>query len=512
MQSETKKQSFMGRWSGIIACFAVILAFVSMSYGDIIIGNWESTMDDWAAFDSNTVATPGMSLGVTLGSHSLGMSNAVGWHQTLKKSWGAWWQVTPFQNATTVSIDVTMIASEWTLGSAIVEGEETHWGVKPLENLIVAGPSNWWEQLSPVTLPDFNGDGNRPGVWKPSDGDKTVTYTFNVPARGNDMFVEMSLVTNRGSADTAGRIYLDNARIITPPMVVSKCTVTAGKTQARNDIDYSNMKDAFTASGTLNLPDNVNDINSVVVVITSTTDGEVIYPETLEFDPTVVNKTGKYKYKGVAGNITSMTLDFRQGKFAIAAKNLDLTGLACPFELKFTLGSNEIKGNVDETVVNGLTKTIPTRLMRMYKDTLVVTPGKTKVKSLAKPSSDSLSIAGEIAVRDINATQPNLHNMPVVITWGDNDANNVQTFTILADSFKEPTTGRSYKLNSKINPTITPVPDSNTIVSGTIDLDKCTFALSITKADLDTVSGAATFGIAFADFNEVNDVNLAWKK
>ena len=327
-------------------------------------------------------------------------------------------------------------------------------------------------------------------------------------------WMQIAISIQDGNLAYGGHFYFDNIRLVTPNMVISKCAVTAGKTQASSDTDYSDMADTFTASGTFVPPTDVNDANTVVVAITSTTHGEVIYTETLrDFSPTVVNSKHKYAHtgklvKGQAGKITSLTLDFRQGKFAIAAKNIDLTGLASPLELQLTMGSNELIGHANELIINS-TKTIPTRLMRMYKDTLIVPSGKTKVKSRAKASSDSLSVTGEIAVKDINTTQPNLNNIPVVITWGDkNDANDVQTFTIPINSFKVPTTGHLYKLNKNIEPNVAPVAEPNAIVSGTIDLDKCTFALSITKADINTVSGDAKFGIAFGDFNEVADVNL----
>ena len=114
------------------------------------------------------------------------------------------------------------------------------------------------------------------------------------------------------------------------------------------------------------------------------TDGNVIYTETLsDFNAAVVNSQGKYTHsakvtKGQAGKITSLTLDFHKRTFAIKAKNIDLTGLACPVEVNFTMGSYEISGQAEETVVNGSKKSIPTRLMRMYKDTLIVTKAKVK--------------------------------------------------------------------------------------------------------------------------------------
>jgi hypothetical protein len=200
-------------------------------------------------------------------------------------------------------------------------------------------------------------------------------------------------------------------------------------------------------------------------------------------------------------------MDFNKKTFAIKAQNIDLTGLACPLQLIITIGNYTLSGDADEVIVNG-TKTIPTRLMRMYKDTLIVPPGKAKVKNSVKASSDSLSVMGEIAVADINATQPNLHDIPVVITWGDkNDANKVQTFTIPEGSFAAKT-GHSYKC-SKVNVDPTASPDVNDgIVTAMIDLDKCTFAVSIVKANINAVSGDVVFGLRFADFNETDSLSF----
>ncbi|MGD0596361.1 MAG: hypothetical protein ABSA64_02425 [Sedimentisphaerales bacterium] len=505
MQSEAKKQSFIGTWSGsvAVACLALMLGFASTGYGDVILGNWEraDSNDGWVpgGDDPNAILVPDSNIGVTLGNGSLRVKPTVAGYWVLQ------WAGSPL-NLTDASLqfDVTMVASEW---------PSQPW-TKVADKIAINSddPCGWKEWNNLATA--INRDTGEPtsldwGAWA---GDANKTYTLDVSSYNATGATWMQIAVSIQGGNGAGSFYFDNFRLLTPAMIVSKCTVTAGKTQAWNDTDYSNMKDAFTASGTVVLPTDVNDINTVVVTITSTTDDYVAYTETLnDFNPTVVNSKHKYTHtaktiKDEAGKITSLTLDFRKGTYAIAAKNIDLTGLACPFEVKFAMGSNELKGNAREAVVNG-TKTIPTRLMRMYKDTLIVPSGKTKVKSSAKASSDSLSVTGEIA--DGNTTQPNLNNVPVVITWGDrNDANNVQTFTIPINSFKIPTTGHLYKLNKNITPTVTPVEDPNTKVSGTIDLDKCTFALSITKADLATVSGEAKFGISFGDFNETDDVTL----
>jgi Glycoside hydrolase family 44 len=295
------------------------------------------------------------------------------------------------------------------------------------------------------------------------------------------------------------------------PMTITKCKVTAGKTQYHNNADYNDMKDTFTASGTISLPADCNDINSVEVNIISVTDGNVVYTETLtDFNPALVNSKAKYTHsakvsKGQAGKITSLILDFRKRTFAIKANNIDLTGLACPVQLGFTLGSYQVSGSADETVVNGSKQLIPARLMRLYKDTLIVT--NAKVKNIAKPSSDSLSIKGDIAVADMNldTNEPNLVTEEVVITLSDINDTNTQTFTILPGSFKASQKGHLYKC-SKINPVIAPVEDVNTLVTANIDLDNCTFTVSIIKSDLKVTSGDGKFGLSFAAFNQTDNL------
>jgi len=477
MQFIAKKQSFIGTWPGsvAVACLALMLGFASTGYGDTILGNWENEMDGWVKDDA-TAADPCAGFGNTLNDYSLKVAVPTGWHMAIEREAGL---LPEIATATTIEVDITLKASEWVLGSG--------W-VKPIENLVLQDDMSSWQQLAPVEGATWDGN-----------SDQTFTATFNIPTQtGTLTWAKLVIVTYYDGVTTPGNFYFDNLRIVTPAMAITKCKVTAGKVQG---------EDAFEASGTFIPPADLNDINSVDVAITSVTDDEVIYTETLDFSTALV-RSGKFNYthgvvKGQPGAIMYLFLDFNKGTFKIKAKNIDLTGLASPLELKITIGSNELSSQTDEAVING-TKTIPTRLMRMYKDTLILTPGKTKVKSSASASSDSLSVTGEIAVEDINATQPNLNEMPVVITWGDqNDANDVQTFTIPAGSFVAKT-GHSYKLGKGVILDEQP----NAKVSGSIDLDKCTFKLSITKADINNVSGDAKFGIAFADFNEVADYTL----
>jgi len=193
----------------LVICLALTMG--SISYGDQL-GNWEGVMDGWVV-NAGTGAYSTDSRVVTLGSQALAMYEGEGWIQELQ---GAYAWNNPERDRLrfggTVTIDVSVLAEEWELGSALDSaGNETHWGIKPLENLIIQSNTNWWQQLSPVVQPNFSGDGTRDGVYKPEDGDKQFTYTFTLPVQtGMTSDMTIWMICNRGAVDIAGALYYDN--------------------------------------------------------------------------------------------------------------------------------------------------------------------------------------------------------------------------------------------------------------------------------------------------------------
>ncbi len=178
--------------------------------------------------------------------------------------------------------------------------------------------------------------------------------------------------------------------------------------------------------------------------------------------------------------------------------------------MKITVGSSELKGRATETVVNGPKTLIPTRLMRLYNDTLVVNKAKAKHNS-KKASSDTLSVAGDIAVADmdLDTNEPNLVTEDVVLTWGDMNGTPTKTLTIPGNaspalaSFKASKKGHVYKC-SKIHP----AEDPNGLVAAQFDLDKCAFTVSVSKAsDVFVGPADANFGVSFDTFSKTVDVN-----
>jgi hypothetical protein len=134
----------------------------------------------------------------------------------------------------------------------------------------------------------------------------------------------------------------------------------------------------------------------------------------------------------------------------------------------------------------------------MHDDTLVVTSAIAKHGT--KPSSDSLSAKGYLAVEDINV---NLGNEDVNFIWGD------RVFRVPQGQFTAPK-GHLYKCSKVVADT----SNGNAgVVTASIDIDNATFSVSVSAAgSLDVTSDYIAFGVNFADFNEIVDVNRVTKR
>ena len=93
-----------------------------------------------------------------------------------------------------------------------------------------------------------------------------------------------------------------------------------------------------------------------------------------------------------------------------AAKNVDLTGLACPIQVTITIDDYTAQIEVDEAVVNGTRKPCPPELLMGVQDSLTITksvlkPGKTfaldtlSVQGTFTYSGDPLDVASPFIVR-----------------------------------------------------------------------------------------------------------------
>jgi hypothetical protein len=317
---------------------------------------------------------------------------------------------------------------------------------------------------------------------------------------------------------TAGEVWSLKTKYILP-LTIAKCTVSAGKTQGADSTDVNNIKDSITISGTADFPPDANLATQIEVNIISVTDAgnDVVYLETIEDFNGYLNSNGNkinYSYKVPkfhAGAITSLKIDYTKNPktFSLTASKVDLTGLGGDMRLEFLMSSCTITGDANEAIVNKK-KLIPTRLMRMYDDTLLVTKAKATHKT-TKALSDTLSVTGEIAIEDINNTnmdEPNLVLRDVNFIWGD------QTFSVPDHNFVAAKTGHKYTVKKAVS-------DVNAgLVSATIDFDKCVFTFSVKDAnnlqalpDYTDVTFGINYGIGDAnDFSETADVNLVTRR
>jgi arabinogalactan endo-1,4-beta-galactosidase len=280
-----------------------------------------------------------------------------------------------------------------------------------------------------------------------------------------------------------------NGTYLSPYINIQTCTAKAGKTAGLDSIVFSGTLGATAGM--------LDDANNVTIQIYSAADDYLAYEQTVAMN--LFSKHGNtysYKHKigsDETGGITSLWFDVSKNKFYLQAQKLDLTGLACPLYLQTHIGAYSRIGFADENTVNGK-NLIPTRLMRTYKDTLVVNKAKAKHNS-KKLHSDTLSVTGDIAVID---TDVNLCNEDVNFIWG------VQTLCFPQGSFKASGTGHLFKGSTAI----CYAGDWTATAKAQVDIDKATFTLLSNGAiTVDAASAPIPFGIRFADFNEIVDVN-----
>ncbi len=279
-----------------------------------------------------------------------------------------------------------------------------------------------------------------------------------------------------------------------PAILLAKCKVKAGKTAGKDSISFTGTMDITK--------DELANAGEIYIAIVSDVDGFVVYSN--DNDPLIINqakvKKGKYSHRDKQKGI-SFKIDTKKGKFALKIKNANLTGLGSPLSLEIVIGSYYGAGSADESKVNGPKKSIPIQLMSGYKDTLPP-PLKIKAKNGKKEFTDSLAVKGGFSLKDepspITSVTLSLGNQPFDIT---DDAG---TFTYKRDKKTSKIKTIAYKTDKGVMPQI----------KAKFDFIKCSYSVSIKKAELDTTSGQTTFGVLIdmslsdSDYNESVPVHL----
>ena len=252
-------------------------------------------------------------------------------------------------------------------------------------------------------------------------------------------------------------------------MVVTKATVKAGKVRGLDSISFSGSLNATNADLTAAIG------RTVTVTIESAyipAPGAITYTFQV---PAASVIGGKYKSPKVTSvnktaPVTSFSLDTIKRTMSFSAKNVDLTGLACPITFRVQFGDYAAETQVNENIVNG-TKPCPLPLVMGVKDSLDVL--KVSGKNGTTPGTDSVSISGTFTIDGyINPASP------VEITLGSD------TFTVPGAQFLVSNGVYSCKsFNS-----------GDGFVTAKFDTVKCTYSISIQNAAV-SGSGNVAFGI-----------------
>jgi hypothetical protein len=309
-------------------------------------------------------------------------------------------------------------------------------------------------------------------------GSHTVNYKsitgWNTPADQN------ATINNGETANITGTYTRQ-----TSPIAVTKCAVTAGSKANSDKISFSGTMGATA--------DDFNDANAFNVIIDS---NDIVNPCVLTFPidgKTFKVKNGTYSYsKTESGVRKSFTYNVKTHKFSFSASNVDLSGLGCPLSVGIEIGDYAGAAEVNEAVVNGPKTPIPMLLMMGVENVLRV--DTCKVKQGIKPNSDQLSVKGAFAVKDADVNMTDRVSEGLVITL------DTQHFTIPANKLKA---GKGTFSCSNVK-----ITDPNATATATFNFNSCAFTLTIKGANIPIISGAVDLGVAFAGYNEVDQVTL----
>jgi|GEM_PF-6243242 len=269
----------------------------------------------------------------------------------------------------------------------------------------------------------------------------------------------------------------------TSELTITKCTVTAGKTEGHGTIVVSGEMNATA--------DDLSGADNIEVTVVSE---DIASPYVQSFPRNSDTfKNDKYSYSGTEDGVTeSFKYDVKTGKFSFTAKNVDLSGLGCPLTIEIEIGDYTGTAEVNETIVNGTKKPIPIKLMTGVKNVLRV--DKCQVKQNNKKSdSDQLTASGGFAVENADANMADRVSEDLVVTL------DTQLFTIPKSALKA---GKGKFTCSKAEVT------GGGVAAASFDFNKCSFTLTIKNANIPVISGTVDFGAAFADYNEVDLVTL----
>lgn len=256
-----------------------------------------------------------------------------------------------------------------------------------------------------------------------------------------------------------------NFMVASSSFTVGKCTITALKTPGSGTVDLFGFFDAYE--------ENFLAADEVTVILNAE---DLKDPDNCIWTfpvNTVTYKQEKFLCTTKGVSQCTLKMDTKTSKMQFSAKNVNLTGLACPITMTIMVGGYSEKLELNEAIVNGSQKSCPIQFMRGVKNTLTV--DKYGVTHRRKLNADSFTARGTFTLaEDYNK------NNPLVITLG------TQTFTVAGSQFQAGKTG--------IESCKKAISSEGPIVDAKFDFIKCTYNISVKNATIGQ-SGTVDFGI-----------------
>ncbi len=196
----------------------IVLGLVSTSYG-VVIGDFEAgSMDNWGPTWEGTPVFESSTTGVTLGNESLSVLFTDGY-------WGIQWNAPSVPETlagTTLTFDLTMIASEWPVGQWTKVADKIA--------LNSDSPSGWTEYTTTTAIDQLTGESASLDWGRWSDTEPDAIKTFSVDISDYDLTGATWFQINisiQGGTDQ-GHFYFDNVQLVTadaePPADTTKST------------------------------------------------------------------------------------------------------------------------------------------------------------------------------------------------------------------------------------------------------------------------------------------------
>ena len=310
-------------------------------------------------------------------------------------------------------------------------------------------------------------------------GDFNSPYNdYNIPSDSRFYYWVRAVNTCGTSFFSKSNSGFTSLNPTTHSILIRKCSVAA---------DNSDNNDMISISGLMNAE--FNDVNNADVIEVNIYSDDINTPcvQTFPIDGNTF-KNGRFRCSQTFNSLkTSFVFNTKTSKFSFTAKNIDLSGLTCPFNIRIEIGSFIVESEVNEAVVNGPRRPIPINLLMGLRDSLRI--DKFKVKS-SSSNTGWLSAKGGFSVSDVDV---NMADSNFIVTLSG------QAFTIPLHSFRE-NKDRFTCSNIKLS--------DGSIASADFNFRTCVFTLTIKKANISAASGPADFSIDFAEFSETAEVLL----